>query len=137
MNRRSGAVLASVSILIAAQLLYVGVLTKVSYHEPLRLMLLSAPMLAAFVAAYFVPGRKVQKVLAGMLMAVVGAVLGILSSYVYRTLGLHVDQIGGLVATFLVLLAYNGVGAAVGVALGVVFSRNASGATTAGTTTTQ
>lgn len=137
MSRRSVAVLAGVSILLAAQLLYVGVLTKVSYHEPLRLMLLSAPILAAFVAAYFVPGRKVQKVLAGMSMAVTGAILGILSSHVYRALGLHVDQIGGLVATFLVLLGYNGVAAAIGTALGVTFSRNTSGPGAVGTTTTR
>ena len=137
MNRCSVAVLAGVLILLAAQLLYVGVLTKISHHEPLRLILLSAPILAAFVAAYLVPGRTVQKVLAGMSMAGVGALLGILSSLVYRALGLHVDQIGGLVTTFLVLLGYNGVAAAIGATLGVVFSRSGSGSAAADTTTTR
>jgi hypothetical protein len=137
MNRWSAAVLAGVSILLAAQFLYIGVLTKVSFHEPLRLMLLLAPSLAAFVTAYFVPGRNVQKILAGMSMAVIGTLLGVLSSLVYRALGLHVDQIGGLVATFLVLLGYNSVAAAIGTALGVVFSRSGSRPAAADTTTRQ
>lgn len=119
MNQWTVAILAGLGLLFVAQVLYVGVLTKVSYHEQLRLILLTAPAVAAFAVAYLAPRRKF---LAGLSVAVAGAVIGIVSSHVYRRLGLHVDQIGGMVATFLVLLTYQGVASVVGSAAGVFLS---------------
>jgi hypothetical protein len=95
--------LAGISVLILAQVLYVGVLLKISHHELLRLILLVVPGLAAFAAAYLAPRRKL---LVGLSMAIYGAVIGVLSALGYESLGLHVDRIGGAWTTFTILLVY-------------------------------
>jgi len=118
------ALFAGVGVLFLAQALYLGVLIKISYHEQLRLILLGSPALAAFAAAYFAPRRKLM---AGLLMAICGAAIGTLSSLAYEFLGLHVDRIGGLLATFLILLAYDSVLSFLGGAAGVFFSRSSQG----------
>lgn len=114
------AVLAGVGVLFLAQALYLGVLIKISHHEQLRLILLGSPALAAFAAAYLAPRRKLM---AGLLMAICGAVIGTLSGLAYEFFGLHVDRIGGVLATFLILLAYDGVLSFLGSAAGVFLSR--------------
>lgn len=114
------AMLAGIGILVVAQILYIGVLLKISFHEFLRFVLLVAPGLAALVAAYLAPDRKL---LTGVSMALCGAVLGVLSAIGYETLGLNVDHIGGLLATFLILLGYNTALSIAGSVVGVFLSR--------------
>lgn len=97
------AMLAGISVLILAQVLYIGVLVKISHHELLRLMLLIAPGIAAFAAAYLAPRRKL---LVGLSMAMYGAAIGVLSALGYESFGLHVDRVGGLWTTFVILLVY-------------------------------
>ena len=113
------AALAGTGVLILGQVLFFGL----SQHEPLRLILLSTPALAAFVAAYFAPRWKI---LVGLSMAVVGAAIGELMARAYEYLGGHVDHIGGMLATLLVLLAYNGVLSSVGSVAGAFLSRKRS-----------
>ena len=114
------AVLAGIGVLVLAQVLYVGVLVKVGYHEILRSMLLGAPAIAACMAAYLSPSRKM---LIGLSMAWCGAVIGLLSAMGYECFGLHVDRIGGLLATFVILLAYYVALSAAGSVVGIVLSR--------------
>src|SRR3569833_2259926 len=97
------AMLAGISVLVLAQILYIGVLIKITHHELLRLLLLIAPCLAAFVAANLAPHRKL---IVGLSMAIYGVVIGVLSALGYESFGLHVDRIGGVWATFLILLVY-------------------------------
>lgn len=56
-------------------------------------------------------------------MALYGAVIGMLSATGYEYLGLHVDRIGGPLATFTILLAYHAVLSIVGSVAGIVLSR--------------
>ena len=97
------AMLAGISVLVLAQVLYIGVLVKISHHELLRLMLLIAPGIASFAAAYLAPRRKL---LVGLSMAMYGAAIGVLSALGYESFGLHVDRVGGLWTTFVILLVY-------------------------------
>lgn len=117
----SKATLAGIGVLILAQALYIGVLVKITHHELLRLLLLIAPSLAAFIAAYLAPRRKL---LVGLSMALYGAVIGVLSAFWYESFGLHVDRIGGVWATFLILLVYYLALSLVGGAGGYFLSRN-------------
>lgn len=114
------AILAGISVLVLAQVLYIGVLAKINHYELLRLLLLSSPGLAAFTAAYLAPHRKV---VIGISMAMYGAVIGMLSALGYEYLGLYVDSVGGPLATFLILLAYNGALSIVGSVAGFFLSR--------------
>jgi hypothetical protein len=114
------AVLAGIGVLILAQLLYIGVLLKINHHELLRWILLGAPGLAAFIAAYSAPNRKL---LIGLSMALYGALIGMLSAIGYEYFGLHVDRIGGLFATFMILLAYYAALSIVGSVAGLFLSR--------------
>ena len=114
------AMLAGVSVLILAQVLYIGVLIKINHHELLRLLLLIAPSISAFVAAYLAPRRKV---VVGLSMALYGAALGVLSSVGYESFGLHVDRLGGLWATFVILIVYYLVLSLMGSAGGYFLSR--------------
>lgn len=93
------ATLAGIGVFVFGQVLYVGF----SHQELLRLVLLGTPGFAAFVAAYLAPRWKI---VVGMSMAIYGAVLGELMARVYEYFGGHVDQIGGLLATLVILLVY-------------------------------
>lgn len=117
------ATMVGIGLLVLAQLLYVGVLLKIEYHEFLRLILLGAPGFAAFAAAYLAPCRKL---LVGISMALYGAIVAMLSAYIYEQFGLHVDRIGGLSATFVILLAYYAALSVVGGAVAVFLSRRSS-----------
>ena len=118
------AALAGIGILILGQILYIGVLVKISEHELLRFALLAFPTFAAFVAAYLAPRRKL---VVGISMAIFGASVGMLFALGYEYFGLHVDRIGGLLATFSILLAYNSVFCLVGSLAGYFLSRSKSG----------
>lgn len=109
-----------IGMLIAAQILYVGVLARISHHELLRSVLLAFPFVAAFLTAWLAPR---QKMLAGLALAVCGAALGVVASFVYARLGFVVDDIGSVAATFLVLLAYQAVACVVGAGLAVLIWR--------------
>jgi len=107
---------AGIGVLLAAQILYVGVLARINHHELLRSVLLAFPFAAAFLTAWLAPRRKM---LAGLSMAVFGAAIGVAASFVYERLGFVVDEIGGLAATFLILLAYQGVSCVLGSGLAI------------------
>ena len=113
------ALLAGIGVLVLAHVLYAGVLIKVSYHEFLRWILLGAPGFAACIAAYMSPSRKL---LMGISMALYGAVIGMLSAVGYEYFGLHVDRIGGPLATFVILFAYDAALSVVGSVVGVFLS---------------
>jgi hypothetical protein len=112
--------LAGIGVFVLGQVLYV----IYSHHELLRLVLLGTPGFSAFVAAFLAPRRKM---LVGLSMAVYGAVLGELMARVYEYFGGHVDHIGGVVATFVILLVYHGALAVVGSVAGILISRRLSG----------
>ena len=114
------AVLAGISILMLGQILYIGVLVKISQHELLRFTLLAFPALAAFVAAYLAPRHKL---VVGISMAIFGASISMLSALGYKYLGFHVDSIGGVLATFSILFVYNAVFCVVGSLAGYFLSR--------------
>lgn len=100
-----------ISVLILGHVLYFLVLLEVRNYELLRVALLFFPSIAAFVTAYFAPRRKI---LMGISMAVYGAIVVIVSSFVYESLGFHIDHIGGLFTTFIIILSYYVVFCAVG-----------------------
>lgn len=92
-----------ISVLILGHVLYFLVLLEVRNYELLRVALLFFPSIAAFVTAYFAPRRKI---LMGISMAVYGAIVVMVSSFVYESLGFHIDHIGGLFTTFIIILSY-------------------------------
>jgi len=114
------ATVGGVVVLVSAQVLYIGVLIRVPFHEQLRSTLLIFPCLAAFAAAYLAPRRKL---LTGMSMTVVGAFIGLVSSAIYQRLGFHVDRIGTLPATALILIVYYGLLSLAGSVGGMCMSR--------------
>ena len=87
----------------------------IEHAEGLRIALIGLPVMAAFLVAYLAPHRKV---VLGLSMGVLGALLGVVAMSVYQKLGYHVDQIGGPLATFGVLLAIHLAYAAAGTAAG-------------------
>ena len=108
---------------IAVFVLGNGLYLAFSHHELLRLVLLGTPGLAAFAAAYWAPRWKMA---VGMSMAVYGVALGELMARVYEYFGGHVDHIGGLAATLLILLAYYGAISVVGSLAGAFLSNRRS-----------
>lgn len=99
--------LAGIAVFVLGDALYLAF----SHYELLRFVLLGTPGFAAFVAAYWAPRWKMA---VGMSMAIYGAVLGELMARVHEYLGGHVDHIGGLAATLLILLVYYAAVSAVG-----------------------
>ena len=77
-------------------------------------------VLAVFIAAYLAPRRKL---VVGVSMAIFGASISMLSALGYEYFGFHVDHIGGLFATFLILLSYNAAFCVVGSMAGYFLSR--------------
>lgn len=110
------ATLAGIGVFVAGQALYLAL----THHELLRVVLLGTPGFAAFTTAYLAPRWKV---VVGTSMAVYEAVLGELMARGYEHFGGQVDHIGGLVATFLILLAYDAVLGVVGSVAGAFLSR--------------
>lgn len=108
---------------IAVFVLGNGLYLAFSHYELLRLVLLGTPGFAAFAAAYWAPRWKMA---VGISMAVYGAALGELMARVYEYLGGHVDHIGGLAATLLILLAYYGAISIVGSLAGTFLSKRRS-----------
>lgn len=108
--------LAGIAVFVVGNTLYLAF----SHYELLRLVLLGTPGFAAFVAAYWAPRWKMA---VGMSMAVYGVVLAELMARVYEYLGGHVDHIGGLTATLLILLAYYGAVSVVGSLAGAFMSK--------------
>lgn len=111
--------LAGVVVFLLGNMLYLAF----SYHELLRLLLLGTPGFSAFVAAYLAPRWKMA---VGMSMAIYGAVFGELMARVFEYFGGHVDHIGGLVATLIILLTYYGVVSVIGSFAGVFLSKRRS-----------
>lgn|SRR5574340_304187 len=111
--------LAGIAVFVLGDALYLAF----SHYELLRLVLLGTPGFAAFAAAYWAPRWKMA---AGMSMAAYGAALGELMARVYEYSGGHVDHIGGLAATLLILLAYYGVASVVGSLAGAFLSNRRS-----------
>ena len=111
--------LAGIAVFVLGNMLHLAF----SHHELLRLLLLGTPGFAAFVAAYWAPRWKMT---VGMSMAIYGTVLGESMARVYEHFGGHVDHIGGVVATLLILLAYYGAVSVVGSLAGVFLSKRLS-----------
>ena len=89
------------SVLIAAHVLWWGVAAGISHADALRNVLFIVPVAAAFLVSYLSPRHKL---LLGVSMGPLGAALGLASMFMYRALGYHVDEIGGAIATFGILL---------------------------------
>jgi hypothetical protein len=109
-----------IAVLVLANVLWLGVLLEVRFHETLRVALYFFPGFAAFFATYLAPRRKI---LMGLSMGGYGAVIATLSSFVYKQIGFHIDDIGGPLATFVMLLAYHVVYCVVGTAAGYCVAR--------------
>jgi hypothetical protein len=114
------AIVIGVAVLVLANALWLAVLLEVKFHELLRIALLGFPSPAAFLVAYLAPRGKI---VLGMSMALWGAIIGVLSTSIYDHLGVPVDHIGGPVAVFFVLLAYQLAYCTVGSVIGYLFWR--------------
>lgn len=108
-----------ISVLILGDVLYFLVLIEVRSYELLRLGLFSFPSIAAFATAYFAPRWKIFM---GTSMAAYGAALAIVSSAIYESLGFYIDHIGGLFATFIIILGYHVAFCVVGSLAGYYFA---------------
>jgi hypothetical protein len=115
--------MAGIAVLVLAHVLWIGVLLGVKFHEALRIALFFFPSFAAFLTTYLAPR---QKILMGLSMAVYGAVIGISSAFVYKYFGGQLDDIGGPLATFMILLTFHGVYSVVGTAAGYSLSRRSA-----------
>jgi hypothetical protein len=110
------ATVAGIGVFVIGQILYLSF----SRFELLRIVLLGTPGFAAFVAAYLAPRWKI---VIGMSMAIYGALISELMTRGYEHFGGHVDHIGGLVATLLILLVYDAAFSVVGSVAGDFLSR--------------
>jgi|ERR1700682_3435624 len=115
------AVVVGIAVLILANVLWLGVLWEVRFYELVRVTLLIFPSIASFLVAYLAPRRKI---VLGISMAVWGAMIGTLATSIYEHFGVPVDQIGGPVMIFFVLLAYQFVFCTVGSVAGYLFWRS-------------
>lgn len=119
----TNAVAIGIAVLVLANVLWLGVLWEVKFHEWLRILLLGSPSLAAFLVTYLAPRGKIAL---GISMAVWGAAIGTLSTVIYEHLGVPVDHIGGPGAIFVVLLAYQLAFCSVGSVVGYLLWRSSN-----------
>ena len=92
---------------------------KIHHHEILRLILMATPSIAVFVS--IITSRDNEKFMA-LIMILIGAVISILSSFIYEYLGFNVDHFGGLFSTFIILTIYYAFMSIPGVILGFFWS---------------
>lgn len=118
-----GVWLLGVGVLIIGHLLWWGVAAEVLLGEALRLVLFIVPAAAGFMVTYLSPRLKL---VLGMSMGVVGAVIGFLAMRIFEYAGYHIDKIGGAAETLVVLLALHLAYAIVGTASGYVVWRYVS-----------
>ncbi|NJO12216.1 MAG: hypothetical protein HC872_00680 [Gammaproteobacteria bacterium] len=109
-------------VLMLVQGLWFGSVLTGSYSEFLVLLLWASPFIAALVTAYLSPARKM---IMGMSMAVVAAVLVVVANAVFQAVGTPVDFPGakGGLTLFAITLLYSAVGAVLGGAAGQWFTR--------------
>ena len=93
---------------------------KIHHHEILRLILMATPSIAVFVS--IIISHDNEKFIA-LIMILIGAVISILSSFIYEYFGFNVDHFGGLFSTFIILTIYYAFMSIPGVILGF-FWRN-------------
>jgi hypothetical protein len=112
-------------ILVLAQGLWFGSVLVGTYSEFLILLLWVSPFIAALVAAYLSPNRKMAM---GLSMAVVAAVLVVVFNAAFQGAGTAVDFPGakGGLTLFSITLLYSAVGAALGGATGQWLTRRRS-----------
>ncbi|QBC43324.1 hypothetical protein [Iodobacter fluviatilis] len=115
------AIIVGVSVLVLAQVLYIGVLLRIEHHDVLRILLLFFPCISAFLSACIAPRRKL---LIGMSMAIWGSLIAIFSAMIYERMGLPVDSIGGPLATLVVVFTYDAILSILGGAAGYCCSRH-------------
>jgi hypothetical protein len=113
------ALLAGIGVLVLGQVLYIGVLIKISYYDFLYWMLLGTPALAACIAAYMSPKWKL---LTGISMAFFGAAIGVLSAIFYEYSGFPIDHIGSLSETFIIIFIWYAVLSIAGCVVGILLS---------------
>ena len=96
------------------------------YSEALVFLLWLSPLVAAFVTAYFAPGRKV---LMGMSMVLPTTILAVVLNFVYQWLGIAVDFSGlqGGVILFTTTLVYSGILCGIGSTVGLVLAKRLQG----------
>lgn len=70
----------------------------------IELILLGTPGFSAFVAVYLSPRHKIAM---GPLLAVCQTLIGQLMAYFYKSFGGHVDNIGDIFTTLLIIFLYN------------------------------
>lgn len=114
------AVVVGIAVLVLANVLWLGVLWEVKFYELLRMTLLIFPGIASFLVAYLAPRGKI---VLGISMAAWGATIGTFATSIYEHFGVPVDNIGGPMAIFFVLLAYQLVFCTVGSVAGYLFWR--------------
>jgi len=114
------AVVVGIAVLILANVLWLGVLWEVKFYQLLRMALLISPGIASFLVAYLAPRVKI---VLGLSMAAWGAIIGTFATSIYEHFGVPVDNIGGPMAVFVVLLVYQVVICTVGSVVGFLFWR--------------
>jgi len=119
----SGAMLAGIGILLVMHFMYILVMVDARRYELLRLVLFGFPVVASFLVAFLAPRWKF--VLA-MSLSVFGATIGLISMRIYERLGLHVDNIGGLLETFVILLVFHCFMCSIGGVVGALSSRKST-----------
>jgi hypothetical protein len=109
-------------VLVLAQGLWFGSLLGGAYTELLVLLLWISPFIAALVTAYLSPGRKMVM---GMSMAVIAAVLVVVLNAAFQAAGNAVDFPGakGGLTLFVMTLMYSAVGAFLGSVTGQWLTR--------------
>ena len=107
-------------IFIISQFVYTGVLMKIHHHEILRLILMATPSIAVFVS--IITSRD-NEIFMALITILIGAVISILSSFIYEYFEFNVDHFGGLFSTFIILTIYYAFMSIPGVILGF-FWRN-------------
>ena len=83
----------------------------------IELILLGTPGFSAFAAVYLSPRYKMAM---GLLLAVCQTLTGELMAYIYKSFGGHVDNIGDIFTTLLIVFLYNLILCIIGSVLGLI-----------------
>jgi hypothetical protein len=107
--------LLGIGVLVLGQVLYFVDLVTPGPQAFLDESLLLTPGIASLCSTAFAPEKKIA---AGLSMALVGPIIAMIAWSIYQLLGIPTDRIGGLTATFAIVLGYHAVACSVGTGIG-------------------
>jgi hypothetical protein len=115
----SAAVLLGIVVFALGQILYFVYLRIPGPQSFLHGSLLLTPGIASLCSTAFASEKKIA---VGFSMVVFGSVIQMLAWYVYQLLGIPLDRIGGIMATFAIVFAYHVVACTIGTVIGYSIS---------------